>query len=84
VYSANRLFQSQAFFRFRLADVPQEDIDFLMRRYFPDQTFRRRPVRQAEYYMQRKEFCGCSATARGRKSSCRCSRKEPLNESGAV
>ncbi len=46
----------QAFFKFRLADVPQEDIDFLMRRYFPDQTFRRGPVRQAEYYMQRKEI----------------------------
>ena len=51
----------QAFFRFRLADVPQEDIDFLLRRYFPDQTFRRKPVRQAEYYKQRKEIlrlCG--------------------------
>ena len=46
----------QAFFKFRLADVPQEDIDFLMRRYFPGQTLRRRPVRQAEYYKQRKEI----------------------------
>ena len=46
----------QAFFQFRLADVPQEDIDFLMRRYFPGQTFRPRPVRQDEYYRQRKEI----------------------------
>jgi hypothetical protein len=46
----------QAFFKFRLADLPQEDIDFLMRRYFPGQTLRRRPVRQAEYYKQRKEI----------------------------
>ena len=46
----------QAFFKFRLADAPQEDIDFLRGRYFPDQTFRRGPVRQAEYYLQRKEI----------------------------
>ena len=46
----------RAFFKFRLADVPPEDIDFLMRRYFPGQTLRRKPVRQAEYYRQRKEI----------------------------
>jgi hypothetical protein len=46
----------QAFFQFRLADVPQEDIDFLMRQYFPGQPFRHGRVRQAEYYLQRKEI----------------------------
>jgi hypothetical protein len=46
----------KALFKFRLADVPQEDIDFLMGRYFPDRAFRRGPVRQAEYYLQRTEI----------------------------
>jgi Domain of unknown function (DUF4158)/Tn3 transposase DDE domain len=46
----------QAFFKFRLTDVPQEDIDFLMRHYFPGQAFRRARVRQAEYYRQRGEI----------------------------
>ena len=46
----------QAFFPFRLADIPEEDIAFLMRRYFPGQAFRPKPVRKEEYYRQRKEI----------------------------
>jgi len=46
----------QAFFSFRLADLPGEDIGFLMRRYFPGQVFRLKPVRKEEYYIQRKEI----------------------------
>jgi hypothetical protein len=46
----------QAFFSFRLADLPGEDIAFLMRRYFPGQVFRLKPVRKEEYYIQRKEI----------------------------
>src|SRR3954454_8140438 len=29
----------RAFFTFTLAEVPQEDIDFLVQRYFPDREF---------------------------------------------
>ena len=46
----------QAFFPFRLADIPGEDIAFLMRRYFPGQAFRPKPVRKEEYYRQRREI----------------------------
>ena len=46
----------QAFFSFRLADLPGEDIAFLMRRHFPGQVFRLKPVRKEEYYIQRKEI----------------------------
>ena len=46
----------QAFFPFRLAEIPGEDIAFLMRRYFPGQAFRPKPVRKEEYYRQRKEI----------------------------
>jgi hypothetical protein len=46
----------QAFFQFGLADVPEEDIEFLTRRYFPGQAFRPMPVRKEEYYIQRKEI----------------------------
>ena len=46
----------QAFFQFQLAQIPAEDIDFLMRRYFPGEAFRPRPVRKEEYYAQRKEI----------------------------
>ncbi|MGA2051439.1 MAG: Tn3 family transposase [Terracidiphilus sp.] len=46
----------QAFFPFRLADIPGEDIAFLMRRYFPGQAFRPKPVRKEEYYSQRREI----------------------------
>ena len=70
----------QALFKFRRADVPQENIDFLMRRLFPGQNLRRRPVRQAEHYKQGKEILGCSAIARGCKRSRRCSPKERLNK----
>jgi hypothetical protein len=46
----------QAFFSFTLAEVPQEDIDFLVQRYFPDREFLPRPVRKAEYYLQRNDI----------------------------
>jgi hypothetical protein len=46
----------QAFFQFRLAEVPEEDIDFLLRHYFPGQSFRCGRVWKTEYYRQRKEI----------------------------
>jgi len=46
----------QAFFAFRLADIPAEDIAFLMRRYFPGQIFRPQAVRKEPYYLQRKQI----------------------------
>jgi TnpA family transposase len=46
----------QAFFNLSFSDVPQEDIDFLLRSYFPGASFSPRPVRQAEYYVQCNEI----------------------------
>lgn len=46
----------QAFFTFTLPDVPKEDIDFLMARYFPGKLFTARPMRPAEHFAQRKEI----------------------------
>lgn len=74
----------QAFFKFRLVDVPQDDIDFLMRRYFPGQTLRRRPVRQAEYYKQRKEILRLFGYRPWSQAFSRCFPKERLNKSGAM
>ena len=42
----------QAFFNVALADTPQEDIDFLLRCYFPGARFSPTPIRRAEYYVQ--------------------------------
>lgn len=44
----------QAFFTFTFMEVPKEDIDFLMGRYFSGQSFQPRPMRQKEYFVQRK------------------------------
>ncbi len=46
----------QAFFSFSLADVPQEDIDFLLQRYFPGTKPSLGPIRKAEYYVQRNDI----------------------------
>lgn len=46
----------QAFFTFRLPEVPKEDIDFLMARYFPGKSFTPMPMRPAEHFSQRKEI----------------------------
>jgi TnpA family transposase len=46
----------QAFFNFSFSDAPQEDIDFLLRCFFPGVLFSPRPVRQAEYYVQCNEI----------------------------
>jgi len=43
----------QAFFRFSLQDVPQEDITFVMQRYFPGMTVAQQPLQMNEYYLQR-------------------------------
>jgi len=50
----------QAFFRFSM-DVPEEDITFVMQRYFPDMTVALQPLQMTEYYLQRNviaEFFG--------------------------
>jgi TnpA family transposase len=46
----------QAFFRFSLKDVSQEDIDFLLLHYFPGQTLVMKSVSKNEYYTQRNEI----------------------------
>jgi len=46
----------QTFFGFTFADVPKEDIEFLLRHYFPGKSFNPKPIRKAEYYAQRKEI----------------------------
>ena len=46
----------RAFFRFSLGDVPQEDIAFLLLRYFPGQELARRRLRDNEFYAQRREI----------------------------
>ena len=43
----------QAFFRFSLQDVPEEDITFIMQRYFPGMTVAFQPLQMTEYYLQR-------------------------------
>ena len=43
----------QAFFRFSLQDVPDEDISFVMQRYFPGKTIALHPLQTTEYYLQR-------------------------------
>lgn len=46
----------QTFFNISFTEVPQEDIDFLLRCFFPGVLFSPRPVRQAEYYVQCNEI----------------------------
>jgi TnpA family transposase len=46
----------QAFFQFRLTDIPVEDIDFLMARYFPGQSFRARSIQRKAFLHQRREI----------------------------
>jgi TnpA family transposase len=43
----------QAFFRFSLQDVPEEDITFVMQRYFPGVNVALQPLQMTEYYLQR-------------------------------
>jgi len=45
-----------AFFHFRLTDIPAEDIQFLMRRYFPGQTFRPNAIQRNAFLRQRREI----------------------------
>jgi TnpA family transposase len=46
----------QAFFNFDAQDISTEDIEFLVRRYFPRETVALRPLRQDERYTQRTEI----------------------------
>ena len=46
----------QAFFNFDAQDVSAEDIEFLVKRYFPRETVALRPLRQDERYTQRTEI----------------------------
>ena len=52
----------QAFFRFTLDDVPPEDIDFLLQRYFPGKTLVTRQISANECYGPRKEIAGLSGS----------------------
>jgi len=42
----------QTFFDFKWKEVPQEDIDFLMKNYFPEQHFLAQTITKYEYYTQ--------------------------------
>lgn len=46
----------QAFFNFNGLEIPTEDIEFLLERYFPGDTVALRPLRQDERYTQRAEI----------------------------
>lgn len=46
----------QAFFQFSLDDVSQEDINFLLQRYFPGQTLTNASLHTSEYYVQRNKI----------------------------
>lgn len=46
----------QAFFNVALEDAPQEDIDFILRCYFPGERFSPTPIRRAEYHVQCREI----------------------------
>ena len=46
----------QAFFQFQASEVPEEDIEFLLRHYFPGQSLGRWRVWKTEYYQQHKEI----------------------------
>lgn len=46
----------QAFFQFSLDDVPREDVDFLLQRYFPGQVLTHAPLHTSEYYVQRSKI----------------------------
>jgi TnpA family transposase len=46
----------QAFFQFSLDDVPHEDVNFLLQRYFPGQTLTNAPLNSSEYYVQRNKI----------------------------
>jgi hypothetical protein len=46
----------QAFFQFSLDEVPHEDIDFLLQRYFPGQALTNAPLKTSEYYVQRNKI----------------------------
>lgn len=48
----------QAFFRFTLDDVPPEDIDFLLQRYFPSKALVTRQINANECYVPRKDIAG--------------------------
>jgi len=46
----------QAFFQFTLDNVPQEDVHFLLQRYFPGQELAHAPLHTSEYYVQRNKI----------------------------
>ena len=46
----------QAFFQLSIDDVPPEDVEFLLQRYFPGQPLTAEPLSSKEYYAQRKEI----------------------------
>ena len=46
----------QAFFQFTLDDVPPEDVEFLLLRYFPGQVLTCAPLHASEYYVQRNKI----------------------------
>ena len=46
----------QAFFTFTLQDIPKDDIEFLVERYFSEKPFSPGPVRQKEYFVQHQEI----------------------------
>ena len=41
---------------FTLTELPDDDSAFLRERYFPEQSLQPRPIRSAEYYVQRRQI----------------------------
>jgi hypothetical protein len=46
----------QAFFLFSLDELPPEDVDFIMQRYFPGQSLATAALHTSEYYVQRNKI----------------------------
>lgn len=45
------------FFRFSLHKIPKEDLDFILSRYFPQQSLKTFQITKYEYYFQREAIC---------------------------
>ncbi len=46
----------QAFFLFSLDELPSEDVEFILQRYFPGQTLAKAALHTSEYYVQRNKI----------------------------
>jgi len=47
----------QTFFSFSLNKIPKDDLNFILSRYFPNQTLNTEIITKYEYYLQREAIC---------------------------